>query len=100
LMWREHGLSPPEVVQDAARAYCSENDIIGQFVDEFLEFSEYGKAFLTPTYAKFRDFAEQNNERKPPSQKRFSKWLSEKHQIKSDRNYQGRFYPGVSLIET
>ncbi|KAB2929146.1 MAG: hypothetical protein F9K24_20695 [Leptonema illini] len=78
-LFREDGYWEPEDVSAATREYFSENDLIGQFLDEACELDKSGIARITKKelYAHFSTYSEENGLR-PMSNVKFSLLISER----------------------
>jgi putative DNA primase/helicase len=95
LWWQRDGLGTPEVVKAATAGYQTEMDVVGNFLAECTE-SENGATVTTKElYDSYMRWCEQAGE-KPITKRDLGTHLSERG-FESARNWQGRFWQGLSL---
>jgi putative DNA primase/helicase len=97
LEWQRQGLNPPGIVKDSTEAYRQEEDIIKLFIDERCKTEEGLEIKAGDLYRAFKAWAEESGIRAMTGST-FGKEFKER--FKSEKNYKGVFYQGVSLIET
>jgi putative DNA primase/helicase len=76
--WQEHGLAPPQAVQDATQNYRQEMDTLADFLAECCIIAPEASALAADLYKKYCGWAEENGEKKPFSQKVFGTALAER----------------------
>jgi putative DNA primase/helicase len=96
LMWREEALNPPDVVRAATENYRSEEDYIGQFIDEQCYIDPEVSQTAGELYRAYRNWSEENG-LKPISNVKFSRRLRDSY----DRDDSSRHvvYHGLHLID-
>ncbi|MHC4405412.1 MAG: DNA primase family protein [Planctomycetota bacterium] len=77
LDWQRNGLGEPEEVINATRAYRSEQDIVGAFVEEWCLENRDARARAKDLYTVYRDFCEHGGET-PVNQRRFGQAMTER----------------------
>jgi putative DNA primase/helicase len=76
--WQNHGLTPPQAVQDATQNYRQEMDTLADFLAECCIMAPETSALAADLYKKYCGWAEENGEKKPFSQKVFGTALAER----------------------
>ncbi len=95
-LWLNGGLNPPEIVLEAVRNYRSEEDTIGNFIEECIRHMEGISTNATEVYQRYKQWAEERGEF-ILSQTKFGKSLGE-HGIKRSKTKGRCFYRNCSLV--
>ena len=93
------GLGAPSAVTQATAEYRAESDTLGQFLAECCHVAQGATARGGELYAAYTAWAEQNGLRRPLSNVRFGRALSERG-FTNDRDTRGVFWQGVGLLAT
>jgi putative DNA primase/helicase len=96
LDWQKNkGLNPPAIVKDATAEYRSDEDILGEFLEECCWIDPQAEVKATEIYRRFEAWWVDNISNRPVSQIRFGKWMKRRFErIKRDVN----IYLGVGLL--
>lgn len=94
--WQQHGLMRPDAVVEATKDYLSDEDTLGQWIDDCCVIDEKEKVLSSEAYHSYKKRAESHGE-KPVSQKRFSQRL-ESRGYSRIRISTGRYIVGFKLI--
>lgn len=95
IKWQNSGLSRPAAVIEATKEYLSDEDTLGQWVDECCHVADNVKVSSSDAYLSYKRRAETHGE-KPTSQKRFSQRL-ESRGFERLRTTGGRYFAGLRL---
>jgi putative DNA primase/helicase len=76
--WQDHGLAPPQAVQDATQNYRQEMDTLADFMAECCILAPEASALAAELYKAYTAWAEESGEKKPLSQKSFGTALGER----------------------
>lgn len=95
LEWQRQGLVVPPVVTDAVKAYRSEMDIVGQFVEDRCSLTRRAQVTAKALYAAYRKWAEESGEH-AVNQRRFGLAMVERGFNKS-KERGGIVYHGIEL---
>ena len=91
IKWREIGLRPPPIVQDAIRAYRSIEDPMQGFINECCEYAPGGKSQVRPLHQSYKNWCWDNN-KEPISEKAFSMRLKEDFGLEKKKSPKQRTY--------
>ena len=95
--WQDHGLAPPQAVQEATQTYKDEMDILGNFVGECCIIASGASATAKELYSAYNQWAEDNGEKRPLPQRAFGMSLTERG-FQRDRGTGGVFiWRGIGL---
>lgn len=95
LEWQEQGLNPPPEVRQAAREYRRNEDLVGQFIEECCVVDPRAETKASDLHNAFKAWWEQNQDKKPPGPKKFSKWIGRRFK----REKRGCImYDGIGLL--
>lgn len=75
LEWQKFGLNPPAAVIEATSRYRSEEDLLGQFLDEYCELGVDFQERAADLYDQFKEWFRANCGSREPSQKVFGGWM-------------------------
>jgi putative DNA primase/helicase len=70
LAWQQEGLTPPEIVANAAKAYRAEEDVIADFISECCYVGEDARAGVAQLYERYKQYAQDGGEN-PMRRKKF-----------------------------
>ena len=90
------GIRDPESVLAATREYASEEDALGQFVEDRLHLGEHGREKTSTVRADYESWCHDNGEQ-PMSAQAFGRELKSRWSITQSRSNGIRFYAGVTL---
>jgi len=90
------GFPPCRVIDEATEDYIKDEDIIGQFLDEYTEKAPYERIKSATLYAKYRDWASGRGERKVMSIQSFGRKIVESG-LKKERITGGWYYKDVKM---
>jgi len=76
ILWQEYGLKPPEEVQAATQEYREEMDVIGDWLAECCIVAPGAEALAADLYDSYSEWAQNNGEKRPLSQKVFGQNLT------------------------
>jgi putative DNA primase/helicase len=93
--WRENGLKPPKIVQDATKQYREEEDVFGRFLEERCEIDPKATASATALYESYKNWCEENGE-EPEKQNAFGRMMTSRG-FSPGKNRQGRVRCGLKL---
>lgn len=98
LMWQAEGLTRPEIVIETTKEYFSEQDLLGQWIEEMLEKTSPAESKLlgTKLYESFVSFAQQAGEYRPGDIKWFHEQM-EQHGFVRTKSHGDRVYRGVTF---
>lgn len=97
LMWQQEGLKPPVVVQQATESYRSEEDVLGDFLEEKIEDEEGALTASSEVYQAYTDWCEKTGE-KQQSQR----WLTmrlEERGYDREKTRTGRLWRHMRILE-
>jgi len=97
LEWQKEGrIKRPKVVVEMTKEYFNEQDLLGQWIDEWLERAPGSKLSSTKAYDSFCAFAAQSGERKPEDIKWFHEQM-EQHNFVRGKSHGNRVYKDVKF---
>lgn len=96
--WQESGLTLPDCVKKATQDYKKECDVLGQWIDERIEFDNQSTVSASELYRDYKKWAEENGYY-PFSQKSFGLILFEKG-FKKVRKSSGYYYEGIRIFSS
>jgi putative DNA primase/helicase len=76
--WQDHDLAPPQVVHNATQEYRTEMDVLADFLAEYCIVAPGASASAKDLYESYHQWAEDNGEKRPLSQKAFGGSLTER----------------------
>jgi putative DNA primase/helicase len=94
--WQAQGLNPPELVTEATRAYRSELDVVGRFLEECCTENKNAESRASDLYGRYTSWCEGVGET-AATQTAFGKALSEKGFERFLRR--GTWYRGVRVVQ-
>jgi putative DNA primase/helicase len=94
LMWREEGLNPPDIVRAATETYRSEEDYMGQFLEERCNIGPECSVRAGVLYSAYSDWTETNGVDRL-SKFKFANRLLEQFERNTDGRH--RYYIGINL---
>jgi putative DNA primase/helicase len=94
LMWREEGLNPPNIVRAATESYRSEEDYMGQFLEERCDIDPELSVRAGHLYNAYSDWTETNGVDRL-SKFKFANRLLEQFERNTDGRH--RYYIGLNL---
>ena len=94
--WQKIGLAEPDEVKSATRAYRTDQDILGEWLDEACVVGPKCEATNPQLRDSYEDWCKHAGE-KPLGSKTFSKRLEEKGFIRQRTGSRGRFWRGVGI---
>lgn len=94
-LWREHGLEPPASVTRATEAYRSEQDVLGEFLEDVCELDPNATADNAQLYAAFQRWSERAGE-KHRSQRSLSMALKDRGYAQG-RTGSRRYWHGLKI---
>lgn len=98
LEWQKHGLMRPDAVVESTEDYLSDEDSLGQWIDDCCIVGESEKVLAGDAYQAYKKRAESHGE-KPTSQKRFSQRM-EARGFGRVRTTGGRYILGLKLKDS
>lgn len=98
LEWQQIGLAAPQAVIDATNAYLDDQDLIGQFLDEWCVTDLNGAAQSSELFEAWKEFCEEQGRRNVGQQKDFNDTL-EKRGFEKQHGKKGKKFLGLRLIE-
>ena len=97
LLWQQEGLDPPPEVVGASESYRQEMDTLGEFLEACCVINAVATVTAKDLYAAYMQWLESNKD-KGLSRVTFGQAMSERG-FKAGRNWQGRYWQGVGLLE-
>jgi len=100
-LWLQEGLDlPPKAITEASQSYREDMDVLGDFLAARCEIAPQATVSTTELYQAYVEWSEGQKDRERDRLKRitFGHMLSERG-FKNGRNWQGRFWLGLKLIE-
>jgi len=94
-LWRERGLEPPAAVARATESYRTEQDILGEFLEDVCELDTGGTADNAQLYAAFQRWSERAGE-KHRSQRSLSMALKDRGFVQG-RTGSRRYWQGLKI---
>jgi putative DNA primase/helicase len=96
LIWQAEGIKRPDIVIETTKEYFSEQDLLGQWIDELLEKTSPAESKMlgTKAYESFVYFAKQAGEHTPGDIKWFHEQM-EQHGFVRTKSHGDRVYRGV-----
>jgi len=73
LLWQREGLGSPRLVTEAVQQYRSDEDILGQFIEETVEAQPGSHVSVAGLYARYTAWAEIQGLRQPLTQNKFNR---------------------------
>lgn len=95
LLWQKEGLKPPKKVQEATQEYRQTQDVIGEFIEDTIEFYEEETLLRAEVYNAYKQWCENHGEY-PVSQTMLTQKLKERGWKEGPRGKQ-RCFVGVML---
>lgn len=96
LLWQKNGLQPPPKVLEATAKYRENEDMIGDFIDEYCIKEIAAKERGSSLYNRFVRWYHDNHGKNEPSGTWFGKQLSQKYKKNKSEGYV--VYHGIKLI--
>lgn len=98
LIWQAEGIKRPDIVIETTKEYFSEQDLLGQWIEERLEKTPLAesKVLGTKLYESFACFAQQAGEHRPGDIKWFHEHM-ERHGFVRTKSHGERVYRGARL---
>lgn len=90
LEWQRIGLTPPSKVKEATSEYRHEEDILGQFIDEFVVLDPASSIKASDFYTEFNEWYKETQNKRGMSQTRFGKLASKRFNKQKEGTY--RYY--------
>lgn len=75
LLWQREGLNPPAEVVEATAQYRTDEDVLGQFIEDRTIIDPQGEVGATDLYNSFVDWFHEAVGKKEPTQKTFGGWM-------------------------
>lgn len=99
LDWQREGLQEPDVVRKATRSYREEEDLLGEFIEAMCEIEPRSWSPTSDLYQGFVTWWRESRglHNRPPSSRAFSRWLSERHDLRSSKRRHVRGWRGISI---
>jgi len=98
LIWQAEGIKLPDIVMETTKEYFLEQDLLGQWIEEWLEKTSRAESKMlgTKLYESFVYFAQQAGEHKPGDIKWFHEQM-EQHGFVRTKSHGERVYRGVKF---
>lgn len=96
LEWQEKGLATPPKVAMATKEYHRDEDVLGDFIEEYCYLDSTVKVEASDIFDVFTEWWEKNVSKKPISQRRFGKMMSKRYDKVKSGTYK---YIGIDLLE-
>lgn len=98
LQWQQSGLAPPDEVTAATKAYRSDMDVLGAFIDDCCQLWDNATTPAADLYERYKAWADQSRER-PMTRRVFGLRLKERGLDNSKRMSSGhQLWSGISLV--
>ncbi|GAG03482.1 unnamed protein product, partial [marine sediment metagenome] len=101
--WAEHGLGTCAAVEQHTRDYRTEQDVLGEFLDEACDFNPERFTEKAELYRVYQAWAKLNGERFPMKHKRFTLRLRDRNdaRVREDRlsGSRAHVWRGIALKE-
>ncbi len=98
--WQREGLRPPESVQAAVAEYRSDEDVLGDFLDQRIEAFTWGSIPMSELYKQYQRWAEESGIRSPLSDKMLARRLRDRRWQDGKGTAGQRVWRGVKFKET